>query len=133
MVRLRQDIRWEVLGDDVVGLDAGAGVVHRLSDHSAVVARHLLTGESHPYNEEEYDFIVANLLEEHVVETEDAALLSRRSLFRMGAGAAIGISLLALPTAAMAASEIGGGTIGGTSYPAVGAQPGDNFVTTNFA
>lgn len=126
-------MRWEVLGDDVVGLDSSAGVVHRLTDHSAVVARHLLTGESHPYDSEEFDYIVSALLEENLVVTDDVSLMSRRDLFRVGAAAALGVSILMLPTAAAAASGGGGTQTSPSAVPAPDASAGSDYVIVSWS
>ena len=84
-----EDVRYEVVGDDVFVLDADSGVVHRVSGEAA----------------------------DEVRNTTDE--VTRRRALKMALAAGVGVTTMALPAAAAAASGgVGGaGGVGGGVAP----------------
>lgn len=109
--------RWDVLGTDVVALDARGGRVFRLAGPSAAVAGWFLNGTDHGLSAAEFAETVEALMAEGLVSDGalgDVLVGSRDAMTRrrvIGAAAALGISVLLLPTAAAAASGDGGGLV----------------------
>lgn len=107
---LHPGVRWEIVGDDVLGLETSGGLVHRLTGEPAAVARALLAHPGRPVPEH---------LLEAAADLERAGLLvpgdqriPRRRMLAAGAAvfAAAGITTVVLPEAAAAASVAGEST-----------------------
>lgn len=128
--QLSPNMRWEILGDEIVGLEPSAGVVYRLTGHNAAIARHLLNREPHAYTTEEEEFIVESLVQCGLMETIDEGI-SRRSVFRVGTAAVLGLTILSLPNAAAAAST-GNGTSGSTQPSAI-VQSGPDYLVVSIS
>ena len=100
--RLGDGLRIEEVGDEVVVLDAAQGLVHRLNGDAAAAARHLLT--QGPEGALGPDVVGLDELVDAGIVVSD---LPRRRVLRAGAGALVGVSTFALPSALAAATITG--------------------------
>lgn len=100
-MRLSPQITFEIVGDEILALDATASLIISIKGESAQVVRQLLDGVQIGNNDDGVD----ELLELGIILPEASRAVSRRSL--VVAGAAIGASgvvALGLPVAANASS-----------------------------
>lgn len=117
----RHDVKWEMIGDEVLVLDARNDRVHRLSGDVARAATWALTTSDATIDDAPIDLrdTVVALLDAgvipHGIVGDTRPRISRRRAITLGA-VGVGIVSLALPSAAAAASTEGGG--GGGSDPA---------------
>jgi hypothetical protein len=120
MVRLRQGISCERVGDSWLVLCDRDGVVHSLTGSAATVIDCVTTGQPVP---SDCDDAVATLVDAGIL-TPDTGWSRRKVLAAGGAAAAIGMVTLTLPTAAMAASV--------SPFGSVTATAGSNQVTIDW-
>jgi hypothetical protein len=111
MVRLRQGVSCERVGDNWLVLGNRDGVVHNLTGQAATVIDCVTSGQPVP---PDCDDAVATLVDTGIL-TPDTGWSRRKVLAAAGAAAAIGMVTLTLPTAAMAASVSPFGTVTATA------------------
>jgi hypothetical protein len=124
-VRFTSGLWPEVIGEDVLVLDANRAVVHHLDGAAAEAARAVIAGHSPKSLPDDVRFALRTLVDNGLVTTD--AQLTRRGLLRTGGAiaGAIGVSTLALPPAA--ASHSGDDTHGSGEILKATAVPGDGF------
>ena len=107
---LRPGLRVDRLGTEVVVLDAGSALVHRLAGPAAeVLDRIVLHGHAVADLPGRLGPAVAGLRAAGVLRGD----VARRQLLGAGAAGAVGILTLPLPASATAASDGDGGALGG--------------------
>jgi len=109
-------LQWELVDDELLVLDAPQGTVYRFSGDAGVVAHRLVTGDIAEWDPQDalHYTVARTLVDAGVLDasTHDSPApdrLAPRGIDRRAmlvAGAAFGVTVLALPSAAAAASPI---------------------------
>lgn len=97
-LRLKEDVRIERIGDEVVALDRSGAVVHRVTGSAATAIAMIADGADLPA---EFDDVVASLVEAGVVEQSG---LNRRRLLLAAGAVGAGITTFSLNPPSAAAS-----------------------------
>jgi hypothetical protein len=107
-IKLRDDLIFEVVGDQLMVCDPKAGVVHKLSGRVASAVSSLQTDSTTTIDAE----IASQLVVAGIAVASDASTTRRRVLLGGAALAGGGLATVLLPSATAAASGLGDGDDG---------------------